>query len=85
MLEKISLFFMSGAGEGKKLLKGAKVYIHQKGKSFATVTHIDVEHPDLDKIIRPGEKSFVGGKRGGCFIALKKEMIKRAERLIKKK
>lgn len=75
---------MSGPGEGKRLLRGAKVYIHQKGKSFAAVTHIDVEHPCLDKIIKPGEKSFVGGKTGGFFIALKKEMIRRAEKILKK-
>ncbi len=71
---------MSGPGEGKKLLKGVKVYVHEKGKSGATVTHIDIEGASISKIIKEGETSFVKGKKGGCFIALKKEMIKRAEK-----
>ena len=75
---------MSGAGEGKKLLRGAKVYIHEKGKSMASVTHIDIEHPTIGKIILPKEATYCAGKKGGCFIGLKKEMIKRAEKLIKK-
>jgi len=75
---------MSGAGEGKRLLKGAKVYIHEKGKSHASVTHIDVEHPDINKIIKPKEATYAAGKHGGFFLGLKKEMIKRAEKLIKK-
>ena len=74
---------MSGPGEGKKLLRGAKVYIHEKGKSMASVTHIDIEHPDIGKIIKE-EATFCKGKKGGCFIGLKKNMIKRAEKLIKK-
>lgn len=75
---------MSGAGEGKRLLKGAKVYIHEKGKSRASVTHIDIEHPSIGKIIRPKEATYAAGKHGGCFIGLKKAMIKRAEKIIKK-
>jgi len=76
---------MSGPGEGKYLLKGAKVYVHEKGKSQARITHIDVEHPSLNKIIKPKEATYAAGKRGGFFVGLKKEMIKRAEKLIKKK
>ena len=76
---------MSGPGEGKKLLRGAKVYLHEKGKSRARITHIDIEHPDIDKIIKPKESTYAGGKKGGCFIGLKKEMIKRAEKFLKKK
>lgn len=75
---------MSGAGEGKKLLKGAKVYIHEKGKSMARITHIDIEHPKLGKIILPKEATYAAGKPGGAFIGLKKDMIKRAEKLLKK-
>lgn len=74
---------MSGPGEGKHLLKNIKVYIHEKGKSRASVTHIDIEG-EISKIIKPGEITFVKGKEGGVFIALKKEMIKRAEKMIKK-
>jgi len=75
---------MTGPGEGKKLLKGAKVYIHEKGKSRARITHIDIEG-DIGKIIKKGEITFVKGKKGGIFIALKKPMIKRAEAYIKRK
>jgi len=75
---------MSGPGEGKILLKGAKVYIHEKGKSMASVTHIDIEHPSLNKIIKPKEATYAAGKKGGCFIGLKKKMIERAEKLLKK-
>lgn len=74
---------MSGPGFGKKILKG-KVYIHEKGKSRARITHIDLEG-DIAKIIKEGEITFVKGKKGGVFIALKKPMIERAERLLKKK
>lgn len=72
---------MSGPGEGKKRIK-SEVYLHEKGKSNATVTHIDIEG-EISEIIRPGEITFIKGKPGGVFIALKKEMIKRAERKLK--
>lgn len=74
---------MSGPGEGKIELKGAKVYIHEKGKSFARITHIDVEHPRLNKIIKAKEATYAAGKNGGFFVGLKKEMIRRAEKLIR--
>ncbi len=73
---------MSGRGEGKHSLKVVG-YIHEKGKSNARITHIDIEG-DISEIIKPGETTFVKGKEGGCFIALKKEMIKRAEKIVKK-
>jgi hypothetical protein len=38
----------------------------------------------IGEIIKPGEISFIKGKPGGVFIALKKDMIKRAEKLVKK-
>lgn len=74
---------MSGPGYGKKLLGKANVYIHEKGKSLARVTHIDIELPGLNKILKPGESSYVQAKEGGVFIGLKSEMIKRAEKLLK--
>lgn len=76
---------MSGPGEGKIKIGKADVYIHLKGKSRATVTHVDIELPELNEIIKPGENSYVGSKGGGVFIGLKKEMIERAEDLAKKK
>ena len=72
---------MTGPGYGKHKLK-VNTYIHEKGKSLARVTHIDLEG-DISKIIKPGETTFVKGKEGGCFIALKKEMIKKAEKMVK--
>ena len=74
---------MTGPGEGKIELRKIKVYIHEKGKSRARITHIDIEG-DIGKIIKPGEVTFVKGKEGGIFIALKKKMIERAERMIKR-
>lgn len=76
---------MSGPGAGKKLIGKANVYIHEKGKSGASVTHVDIELPKLNKIIKPGENSYVGAKEGGVFIGLKKNMIVRAEKIIKRK
>jgi len=75
---------MSGAGEGKYELKGAKVYLHEQGKSNARITHIDIEHPEINKIIKPKEATYCAGKEGGCFIGLKKEMLERAKRLLRK-
>ena len=81
LYKPISFFHcMSGPGSGKKLLGKADVYIHEKGKSGASVTHIDIELPELNDILKPGESTFVGAKEGGVFLGLKKEMIKRAEK-----
>jgi len=74
---------MTGPGYGKKLIGKADIYIHEKGKSNASVTHIDVELKKLNEIIKPGENTYVGAKEGGIFIGLKKEMIKRAEKVLK--
>jgi hypothetical protein len=75
---------MTGPGEGKIKLGKADVYVHLKGKSNARVTHVDIELEELNKIIEPGESSYVQAKEGGVFIGLKKEMIKRAEELAEK-
>ena len=76
---------MSGPGDGKIHLGKADVYLHVKGKSGASVTHVDIELDELNDIVKPGENSFVGGKDGGVFLGLRKEMIKRAEKLAGKK
>ena len=75
---------MSGPGDGKKLIGKADVYIHEKGKSNARITHVDIELDSINEIIKPGEATYVEGKEGGVFIGLKKEMIARAEKKIKK-
>ena len=74
---------MSGAGEGKKFLGKADVYLHEKGKSMARATHIDIELDKLNEIIKDKEATYCAGKEGGVFIGLKKEMLKRAEKLLK--
>lgn len=76
---------MSGPSEGKIKLGKADVYIHLKGKSGATVTHLDIELDLLNEIIKPGENTYVGSKEGGVFIGLKKEMIERAEKIANKR
>jgi len=70
---------MSGPGEGKIHLGKADVYIHLKGKSRAQITHIDIELDKLNEVIKPGENTYVGGKQGGVFLGLKKQMIQRIE------
>ncbi|MCU0642545.1 MAG: hypothetical protein MUF61_03150 [archaeon] len=75
---------MTGKGEGKTLIGKANVYIHEKGKSNARITHVDIELDALNKIVKPGEATYVQGKEGGVFIGLKREMIKRAEKEIKR-
>jgi hypothetical protein len=75
---------MSGPCEGKILLGKANVYLHEKGKSNARITHIDIELDELNMIIEPGEATYVQAKQGGVFIGLKKEMIKKAEEILKK-
>ena len=75
---------MSGPGDGKILLGKADIYLHLKGKSRATVTHIDIELDRLNDIIKPGENTYIGSKNSGLFIGLKKEMIVRAEKLVNK-
>ena len=75
---------MSGPGKGKIKLGKAEIYLHIKGKSGARITHIDIEADVLNKIIKSKEATYCGGKKGGIFLGLKKEMIKRAEKLAKK-
>ena len=76
---------MSGPGEGKIEIKDVKAYIHVKGKNGARITHIDIEGDAISEIIKDKEATYCAGKPGGCFIGLKKEMIKRAENLIERK
>lgn len=74
---------MAGPHSSKIELENAKVYIHKKDKESGSQNiHIDVEHPELNEVIEPGENTFVGGKNGGVFIGLKSDMIKRAEKYV---
>ena len=80
---------MTGPGEGKLLLKDAKVlinnkeifaevYIHLKGYSFAKVTHLDIENEELNKILKPKEGGFfyVYGIGNGIEINFGKNRVK---------
>ena len=50
---------MAGDHPSKHELKDAKVYIHEKDESSGSQNiHIDVEHPELNKIIEPDETAF---------------------------
>lgn len=73
---------MTGPLATKKLLKGAKVYVHLPD-AFAKTIHIDVEHPDINKIIKPKEATYAAGKEGGFFVGLKKEMQSRIKKIYK--
>ncbi|MCS7134333.1 MAG: hypothetical protein NZ889_00530 [Candidatus Pacearchaeota archaeon] len=75
---------MAGPAEGKYPIK-AKVYLHEQGKSRAKITHIDIEAEEIGEIIKEGETTYCAGKKGGCFIGLKKEMLERAKKIIEKK
>lgn len=74
---------MSGPLPTKKELKGAKVYIHYPDE-YAKVFHIDVEHPELNDIIKPKEATYCAGKEGGFFVGLKKEMQERVKKRLRK-
>ena len=77
---------MSGPAKSKVPIKGVKVYLHKKDpKTRSRIIHIDIESPELNKIIKNGEATYCAGKRGGVFIGLKKEMLKRAEKYLKEK
>jgi hemerythrin-like domain-containing protein len=77
---------MAGPGPSKHGLEDAAVYVHVASEEGgATVTHVDVEHPDLNEIVEPGENTYVGGKDGGVFVGLKDRMIERAEAYVERR
>ncbi|PCN51100.1 hypothetical protein B6U99_00920 [Candidatus Geothermarchaeota archaeon ex4572_27] len=64
---------MTGPAEGKIPLEGyveaklpggwhridCDIYLHVKGYSLARVTHVDLEHPELNDIVPPGSSHYV--------------------------
>ncbi len=69
---------MAGSAPSKIPLK-VKAYIHLKDPATRSrVMHIDIESPELGKIIRPGESTYAAGKEGGVIIGLKRDMLVRA-------
>jgi len=77
---------MSGPAESKIEIRGVKVYLHKKDpKTRSRIMHIDIESPEISKIIKEGEATYCAGKSGGVFIGLKKEMLERAKRFLEGK
>jgi len=77
---------MSGPAKSKKRIMNVKVYLHKKDAATGSMTaHIDVESPELNNFIKPGEATYCAGKKGGVFIGLKKPMLKRAAQWLKKR
>jgi hypothetical protein len=89
---------MTGPGEGKlpldakvclnaEELKNVHVYIHLKGYSRATVTHLDIEHPKLNSLIPPKAKTFswiVGIENGILIITSKEDKVQILHPLLNK-
>ncbi|MEM4576375.1 MAG: hypothetical protein QW701_02790 [Candidatus Nezhaarchaeales archaeon] len=61
---------MTGPAEGKlkieahvylngEPLDDVDVYIHLKGHSLARVTHLDIEHPRMNELLRPNTGRFL--------------------------
>lgn len=72
---------MSGKAPSKKLVCRAVVYLHEKDASTnSRRAHIDIECKGLNRIIKPGERAFAGGKDGGIFVALNNKMIGRVKK-----
>jgi len=75
--------------DGKKIkLIDTVVYIHLKGYALARVTHLDIEHKFLDKIILPKRGNFLsihGIKNGIEIILEKKKKIKFKNKMIEVK
>lgn len=64
-------------------LVGARVFIHASEQGGERLLHLDIDHPDLNKIIPPREASYVGGREGGVFIGLRPSQSERAESYLK--
>jgi hypothetical protein len=86
---KIKEIVMTGPGEGKLLLKNAKVfidgkevqaevYIHVKGFSLARVTHLDIESNELNKVLASKQGGFfsIYGIDNGIEINFEKSKVK---------
>jgi len=89
---------MTGPGEGKlaldarvylntEELANVNVYIHLKGYSRATVTHLDIEHPKLNSIIPPKAKTsnwIIGIENGILIITSKDDKVQIIHPLLNK-
>jgi len=70
---KAEVFLLSG--DKKKKVEDAVVYIHLRGYARARVTHLDIEHRALGKLIHRGMGNFldIEGIKGGIIIQPKVE------------
>jgi len=70
---KAKVFLLSG--DKRKRVEDAMVYIHLRGYARARVTHLDIEHAALGKLIYRGKGNFldIEGIRGGIVIRPKLE------------
>ena len=72
------MILMTGTGEGKLKIKAnvflegkkidARVYVHLKGFSMATVTHLDIESPKLNLMASKGNFHQIIGMDEGLEI-----------------
>ena len=68
-------------------LYDAHVYVHIKGYARATVTHLDIEHPELTSLIPPKTRTFswvVGIENGILIITEKGDRLKIIHPLLNK-
>lgn len=72
------------AGE-RYTLEGARVYLHVTYNGDERILHLDVDHPDLNELIRPKEASYAGGRDGGVYIGFRSQQLERAESYLKGK
>jgi hypothetical protein len=70
---KAKVFLLSG--DKREKVEDAMVYVHLRGYARARVTHLDIEHRALGKLIHRGKGDFldIEGFRGGIIIHLKLE------------
>lgn len=70
---KANVFLLSG--DKRKRIEDAMVYIHLRGYARARVTHLDIEHAALGKLIHRGKGNFldIEGVKGGIIIRPKIE------------
>lgn len=54
--------------DGKRRECGGDVYIHVKGFALAKVTHLDIEAPELEELLKEGRFLSIHGIRGGIRI-----------------
>ena len=57
-------------GKARCIEVACEVYLHVKGWSLARVTHIDVECPEMNSILKPGEGVYVRAAFRNCTLRI---------------